>query len=194
MTSPKQKAANRLNAIKSTGPRTQEGTRKASLTAVKHRLSLPVSELNFSQEIADVAALVRDECISDHQAKELAKRIIDYERNEQFLLDFNTDEADAELKAWMHCAPRFELVQLVKVHENKMRAWCTITTSNKKPKGKERLQEINFLEGFLRIQDKVLIDKITQAKKSQSAAIRYQKRAINQLIKAVYHVGRGEEF
>ena len=194
MTSTKQKAANRLNAIKSTGPRTAEGTRKASLNAVKHRLSLPVSELNFSQEIADVAALVRDECTSDHQAKELAKRIIDYERNEQFLLDFNTDEADAELKAWMHCAPRFEFVQLVKVHENKMRAWCTFTTSNKKPKGKERLQEINFLEGFLRIQDKVLIDKITRAKKTQTAAIRYQKRAINQLIKAVYHVAKGEEF
>ena len=194
MTSPKQKAANRLNAAKSTGPKSKEGMRTASLNAVKHRLSLPVSELNFGQEIADVAALVREECTCDNQARELAKRIIDYERNEQFLLDFNTDEEDAELKAWMHCAPRFELIQLVKVHENKMRAWCTFTTSNKKPKGKERLQEINFLEGFLRIQDKVLIDKITQAKKSQSAAIRYQKRAINQLIKAVYHVAKGEEF
>ena len=194
MTSPKQKAANRLNAIKSTGPKSAEGTRKASLNAVKHRLSLPVSEQLYGKEIATVAALVRDECTSDHQAKELAKRIIDYERNEQFLLDFNTDEADAELKAWMHCAPRFEFVQLVKVHENKTRAWCTFTTSNKKPKGKERLEEINFLEGFLRIQDKVLIDKITRAKKTQTAAIRYQKRAINQLIKAVYHVARGEEF
>jgi hypothetical protein len=194
MTSPKQKAANRLNAIKSTGPRTQEGTLKASINAVKHRLSLPVSELNFSQEIADVAALVRDECTSDHQAKELAKRIIDYERNEQFLLDFSTDEEDAELKAWMHCAPRFELVQLVKVHENKMRAWCTFTTSNKKPKGKERLEEINFLNGFMNLQDKVLLGKITRTKKTQGAALRYQKRAINQLIKAVYHVARGEEF
>jgi len=194
MTSPKQKAANRLNAIKSTGPRTTEGTRKASLNAVKHRLSLPVSEQLYGKEIADVAALVRDECISDHQAKELAKRIIDYERNEQFLLDFNTDEEDAELKAWMHCAPRFELIQLVKVHENKMRAWCTFTTSNKKPKGKERLEEINFLNGFMNLQDKVLLGKITRAKKTQGAAIRYQKRAINQLIKAVYHVAKGEEF
>jgi len=194
MTSPKQKAANRLNAIKSTGPRTTEGIRSASLNAVKHRLSLPVSELNFGEEIAAVAALVRDECVSDHQAKELAKRIIDYERNEQFLLDFNTDQEDAELKAWLHCAPRFELVQLVKVHENKMRAWVTFTTSNKKPKGKERLEEVNFLEGFLRIQDKVLLDKITRAKKTQSAALRYQKRAINQLIKAVYHVAQGKEF
>ena len=75
-----------------------------------------------------------------------------------------------------------------------MRAWCTFTTANKKPKGKERLEEINFLEGFLRIQDKVLIGKIMQAKKSQTVAIRYQKRAINRLMKALYHVARWEEF
>ena len=99
MTSPKQKAANRLNAIKSTGPRTTEGIRSASLNALKDRLSLPVSEHLYGKEIAAVATLVRDECTSDHQAKELAKRIIDYERNERFLLEFNTDEADAELKA-----------------------------------------------------------------------------------------------
>ena len=73
-----------------------------------------MSEQLYGKEIAAVAALVRDECTSDRQAKELAKRIIDYEQNEQFLIDFNTDEADAELKAWMHCQPRFELVQLVK--------------------------------------------------------------------------------
>ena len=194
MTSAKQKAANRANSLKSTGPQSAQGLRQASLNAVKHRLSLPVSEHSFGEEIAEVAALVRDECASDHQANELAKRIIDYERNEQFLLDFNTDEEDAELMAWMHCAPRFELIQLVKVHENKMRAWCTFTTQNKKPKGKERSEEIDFLKGFMYLQEKVLLGNISRAKKSQSAALRYQKRAVNQLIKAVYHVARGEEF
>ena len=194
MTSPKQKAANRLNAIKSTGPRTAEGTRQASLNAVKHRLSLPVSEQLYGKEIATVAALVQDECNSDHQAKELAKRIIDFERNEQFLLDFNTDEADAELKAWMHCAPRFELIQLVKAHENKQKAWITFTTSNKKPKGKERVEEMRFLRGFMRLQDTVLISKITGAKKNHASAIRYQKRAINQLVKAFNQIANGEGF
>ena len=194
MTSPKQKAANRLNAIKSTGPRTKEGIRSASLNAVKHRLSLPVSEQSYGEEIAAVAALVRDECTSDHQAWELAKRIIDFERNEQFLLEFNTDEAEAELKAWMYCAPRFELIQLVKAHENKQRAWITFTTSNKKPKGKERIEEIQFLKGFMRIQDKSLVGKIAGANMRRDAAVRYQKRAINQLVKAVNHLARGEEF
>ena len=81
-----------------------------------------MSEQSYGEEIAAVAALVRDECASDHQSQELAKRIIDFERNEQFLFEFNTDEADAELKAWMYCAPRFELIQLVQAHENKQRA------------------------------------------------------------------------
>ena len=194
MTSPKQKAANRLNAIKSTGPRTTEGIRTASLNAVKHRLSLPVSEQLYGKEIAAVAALVRDECTSDRQAKEFAKRIIDYERNEQFLLDFNTDEVDAELKAWMYCAPRFELIQLAKAHENKQKAWVTFTTSNKKPKGKERVEEMQFIKGFMRIQDKTLVGNIKREKNKQSAAIRYQKRATNQLVKAVHHLAKGEEF
>jgi hypothetical protein len=194
MTSPKQKAANRLNAIKSTGPRTTEGIRSASLNAVKHRLSLPVSEQLYGKEIAAVAALVRDECTSDRQAKEFAKRIIDYERNEQFLLDFNTDEVDAELKAWMYCAPRFELIQLAKAHENKQKAWITFTTSNKKPKGKERVEEMQFIKGFMRIQDKTLVGNIKREKNKQSAAIRYQKRATNQLVKAVHHLAKGEEF
>ena len=60
-----------------------------------------------------------DKLTRNHQAEELAKRIIDYKRNEQFLVDFNTDEADAELWAWMYCSPRFELIQLIKVHEKK---------------------------------------------------------------------------
>jgi len=194
MTSPKQKAANRLNAIKSTGPRMQEGIRSASLNAVKHRLSLPVSEQFFGEEIAAVTALVRAECVSDQQAKELAKRIIDFERNEQFLRDFNTEEAEAELKAWMYCAPRFELIQLAKAHENKQKAWITFTTSNKKPKGKARIEEMKFIEGFMRIQDKTLVGNIKREKNKQSAAIRYQKRATNQLVKAVHHLAKGEEF
>jgi hypothetical protein len=194
MTSPKQKAANRLNAIKSTGPRTQKGIRSASLNAVKHRLSLPVTEQLFGKEIADVAALVRGECISDQQGTELAKRIIDYERNAQFLLEFSTDEAEAELQTWIRSGKRLELNQLVGVHENKQKPWVTFTASRKMTKSKQRLEELSFLKGFVRIQDKVLLDKVARQKKTQTSALRYQKRAVNQLIKAAHHLARGEEF
>ena len=94
----------------------------------------------------------------------------------------------------MYCAPRIELIQLVKAHENKQKAWITFTTSNKKPKGKERLEEIKFLKGFMRLQDTALIGNITRAKSKQGAALRYQKRAINQLVKAVHHMAKGQDF
>lgn len=194
MTSPQQKAANRLNAIKSTGPKTQEGIRSASLNAVKHRLSLPVSEQLYGQEIDAVSALVRDECISEQQAKELAKRIIDYERNEQYLQQLSLDEVQGELQAWMHSAVHLELVQLVNAHENKQKVWQTFTTSDRKPKGKARVEELRFLKGFLNLQKRVLFGNISRAKKTQDAAMRYHKRAINQLIKAAHHLSRGEEF
>ena len=94
----------------------------------------------------------------------------------------------------MYCAPRFELIQLAKAHENKQKAWVTFTTSNKKPKGKERVEEMQFIKGFMRIQDKTLVGNIKREKNKQSAAIRYQKRATNQLVKAVHRLAKGEEF
>ena len=60
--------------------------------------------------------------------------------------------------------------------------------------GKERIEEIQFLTGFIRIQDKSLVGKIARANMLRDAAVRYQKRAVNQLVKAVNHLARGEEF
>jgi hypothetical protein len=70
----------------------------------------------------------------------------------------------------------------------------TFTASSKMTKSKQRLEELSFIKGFVRIQDKVLLDKIARLKKTQTAALRYQKRAVNQLIKAVHHLAREEEF
>ncbi len=39
----------------------------------------------------------------------------------------------------------------------------TFTTSNKKPKGKERSEEIKFIEDFLKLQDKALLGKARAA-------------------------------
>jgi hypothetical protein len=53
---------------------------------------------------------------------------------------------------------------------------------------------MKFIEGFMRIQDKTLVGNIKREKNKQSAVIRYQKRATNQLVKAVHHLAKGEEF
>jgi|GEM_PF-1869870 len=194
MTSPEQRAANRANALKSTGPRSEEGKRHASLNATRHRLSLPVDERVFAKEIAEISLLVREDCSSDIQAIELAKRIIDFERNESFLMNFSDEDAKNEIKSWELNPHRSELIQLAQMHRNKQCVSVTFTTPNKKPKGKECAEEIKFIEAFLKLQDNVLLGKLRSAQQSQTSGFRYQKRAINQLIKGVQAIARGEDF
>lgn len=185
MTSAKQRASNKVNALRSTGPRSDQGKRRAGLNATKHRLSLPVDERVFGKEIEAVSRLVRDECSSDDQAVELAKRIIDFERNESFLLNFSDADVKDGIQSWGHDPHRLELIRLVQLHSNKQPVPVTFTTSIKRPKGKERTDEVKFIEDFMKLQDRALLSKVRYAEQSQISALRYQKRAINQLIKGL---------
>jgi hypothetical protein len=152
---------------------------------------LPVDETVFSNEIKFVAALIRGDCDSDFQAHEMAKRIIDYERNEAFLIPQRDVDPNAEVKAWAMDPHRFVLYCLVQQHENKERVPVTFTTSNKKPKGKERTEEKKFIEAFEPArQDLLGRTKSEQAKLINS--LRYQKRAINQLVKGVRAIANGQ--
>ena len=185
MTSPKQRAANRANALKSTGPKSELGRRRAAVNATQHGLSLPIDTRIYKKEIAAVTRLIRDECESDDQATELAKRIIDFERNEAYLMKLGDEFPMEELKAWTISSPRMRLNHLIQTHRNKERASITFTTPNKKPKGKERTDEIKFIEDFIKLQNKVLIGKVRSNERKLDSSARYQKRAINQLVKGV---------
>ncbi len=90
----------------------------------------------FSDEIKSVEAFIRGDCDSDFQAYELAKRIIDYERNEAFLISQRDVGPNAEVRAWAMDPHRFALFGLVQQHENKESVPVTLTTSNKSPKAK----------------------------------------------------------
>ena len=118
-------------------------------------------------------------------ACELAKRIIDFERIEAYLMELGDKSPMDELKAWILSSPRMQLNHLIQTHRNKERASITFTTPNKKPKGKERTEEIKFIEDFIKLQDKVLIGKVRSNERMLDSSVRYQKRAINQLIKGV---------
>jgi len=194
----KQRAANRVNSLKSTGPRSEEGKFRAKLNAAKHGLSLPVDERVFADQIKTIAQLIRDDCETDAQAAELAKRIIDFERNEAFLQDFNEEALHDEIKAWGFDPKTLALAQLAQAHRNKQMVSTTFTLPPKdypvKLKGKERIEEIKFLEGFLRLESNAILSRVRSAKNSNLTALRYQKRAINQLVKGVRIVARSEEF
>ena len=198
MVSAKQRAANRVNSLKSTGPRSEEGKFRAKLNAAKHGLSLPVDERLFADQIKTIAQLIRDDCETDAQSAELAKRIIDFERNEAFLQDFNEAALHDEIMAWGFDPKTLALAQLAQSHRNKQKVTTTFTLPQKdypvKLKGKERIEEIKFLEGFLRLESNAILGKIRLEKNSHLSALRYQKRAINQLVKGVQAIAGGEEF
>ena len=193
MTSPKQRAANKANALRSTGPKSDEGKRRASVNATKHALSLPIDERAFEAELRAVVALIRDDCDSDTQATELAKCIIDYERNEAFLIKQIEMDVNAEINDWAMDPHRFALYGLVQQHQNKERVTVTFTTPNKKPNGKERTEEIKFIEGFLKLQDKAVLGRAKELQTKLTNSQRYQKRAINQLVKGVRSIASGSE-
>ena len=197
MASPKQRAANRVNSLRSTGPRSEEGKARAKLNAIKHGLSLPVDEHVYSREIQNIAALVRADCASDKQAREIAKRIVDFERNEAFLRDFDEKAVHREIAAWGFSGARISLAQLAQDNRFNKEVPVTFTARQRdykvQLKGKERAEEIKFIEDFLKLIDKSLLHKARAAKNSQLSALRYQKRAINQLIKGVQAATRGED-
>ncbi len=198
MVSAKQIAANRANAFKSSGPRSEEGKFRAKLNSSKHGLSLPVDERVFADQIKAIPPLIREDCETDAQAAELAKRIIYFERNEEFLQNFNEKTLHYENKVWGFDPRTIALQQLAQAHRNKQKVTTTFTLTQKdfpvKLKGKVRTEEIKFLEGFLRLESNAILGRIRAEKNSQLSALRNQKRAINQLVKGVRMVARGEEF
>ena len=71
MPSPRQRAANRANSLKSTGPKSEEGKFRAKLNSSKHGLSLPVDERVFADQIKRITELIREDCSTQTQAQEL---------------------------------------------------------------------------------------------------------------------------
>ena len=192
MTSVKKRAANHANGLRFQAIRKKEGLRPVSLNAMKHGLSLPVDEAGFGKEISQIAALIRDECTDLAQAQEMARRIIDFERNEAFLRQHSSAHIDAQMKAWYlgpYCA---KLNQLLRLHSDKKKVDLAFTTSNLQPKGKERSDEIKFIEDFMKIQENSFLSQFRHSKRLKDSAVRYQKRSLSQLIKGVNRIATGE--
>jgi hypothetical protein len=84
MTSPRQRAANRANARKSTGPRSAQGRQRASLNATKHGLARPIDASPWGEHAPAMEALLCADGYSETEAQDIARKILDYERNLDF--------------------------------------------------------------------------------------------------------------
>lgn len=194
----KDEAVNRANSLKSTGPKSEEGKFRSKLNSSKHGLSLPVDERVFVDEIKRISKLISGSCNTETQAQELAKRIVDFERNESYLQDLKEEELHDEITAWGLDPKQLTLARLANSLRAKEAVPITFTLPQKDGlvtlKGKERTEELKFIEDFLKIQDRAMLGRVKRAKDSQLSALRYQKRVINQLVKGIRMVARGEDF
>lgn len=81
MISLKQKAANRRNAKKSSGPKSDAGRRRAAINSVKHGLTAPIESTPWSSKVADLEGLLKSEGLGSSETHELAQRLVEFERN-----------------------------------------------------------------------------------------------------------------
>ena len=81
MTSIAQRRANRRNALKSTGPKTKAGRRRASLNAVSHGLSAPVDPAWREGKVSTIEGALKGESLSSAGSRRVAEAIFEFERN-----------------------------------------------------------------------------------------------------------------
>lgn len=85
MASAKQLAANRCNAQHSSGPKSEQGKRRSAINALRHGLTVSVELSALAVHLPQLQAWLQAEGLQPSQARELALRILDYERNMQHL-------------------------------------------------------------------------------------------------------------
>lgn len=189
MTSPQKVAANRRNALRSTGPKGPEGRIRASLNATRHGLSVPLDETLFSRSIQQISDLVRPECGSDVEAQNLARLILDYERNESvqrgYLMDDTPDPSRWDKKATLD-ATRAEFDEDYERLEDMI--W-----EEKESPGPTSRSDIRQKRAFHKQMLKLTVRSarlIYRSKEKQKVlSLRYLRRAANQLVKGLRAVG-----
>ena len=81
MNSIAQRRANRRNALKSTGPKTKTGKRRASLNAVSHGLSAPADPAWREGKVSAIEGALQGERLPDADVRRVAEAIFEFERN-----------------------------------------------------------------------------------------------------------------
>jgi len=195
MTSPRKRLANKANASKSTGPKTADGMRTASLNATTHGLSIAIDPDSLDPTAERVAALIASGGINQAMASDLAAKIVDYERCMEHQRALLAQESTPPMSQEQH-GQRHQS-RLAQMFGKELSMIDDVLQEQEFLSGRVLKSDLNF-----RLRMKLKMDKLVakmqaksdmssqqQAKKRESSAARHYKRATNQLIKGLKALG-----
>ena len=195
MTSPRKRLANRANASKSTGPKTAAGMRTASLNATTHGLSVATDPDSLDPTAERVAALIASGGIDQALARDLAAKIVDYERcmehQRALLAQESTPPMSQEQLGQRHHS------LLERMFATELDMLDGLLEEQVHLHGRLLKKDLNSHIGLkfrmnklvAKIHDKSDRSSQQQAKRRESSAARHYKRATNQLIKGLKALG-----
>lgn len=186
--SPKKRAANRHNALKSTGPKSMSGRRVSARNATRHGLSVPLPTHLVEPVQQQLVELIMSDGFDHEVAHNLAEKIIEYERNILYLndiIDTETispyDPGDRKRAAIHQLKERQE--RLANTLEDIIQQELEVENreglhaeDQELPKTLNQVQQVG--KGLIRA------ERMLELKRKVTSQ-RYFKRASNQLIKAL---------
>jgi len=161
-TSPAKRRANRLNALHSTGPRSQQGKERSALNSKKYGLSIPISLPDDDPKVAAIMRILQEEGYDEVSSYEIAICILEHDRVMKAIRSDYLDRVEVSLS---------DLYNMERVKELPGRAALMVLRSmlDGKPMPVERVQK------------SIAVDDAKRARQHQ----RYLKRAAAQLNKAI---------
>ncbi len=176
MLSPRQRAANRANARKSTGPKTSWGKSRSSLNSTKHALTQRIDASPWGEHIKTISELLVIEGIDPSKAFELAKKILDFERNLEHQRKRFLDLKEGKALQYETPVGALTNVYLARALDQ--------ASANKKPIFDDKLDK-EIAKFFKSLAVREVKDARREAEREVRSADRHYRRAANQLTKCL---------
>lgn len=183
MTSLKQRAANRRNAQRSTGPKSDSGRGRSAVNALKHGLTSPIEATVWGPKVSELEPLLRSEGLNVAEAQQLARRLVEFERNVDYQRQRFLEVKSGE--------PRKQIIPDAAKKDIEIAGQIALLRGRKQTQqiGMDRPLAREVQKFFEQVANLEIRQANRDALKELKNADRYLRRAANQLIKQLKSLG-----
>lgn len=177
MTSLKQRVANRRNAQRSTGPKSGSGRGRAAVNAIKHGLTSPLEATVWGSKVSELELLLVSDGHNVAEARELARRLIEFERNVDYQRQRFLEELSGE--------PRKQIIPDAAKMDIEIAGQIALLRGSKQTHqiGMDRPLAREMQKLFEQVANRQIRQANRDVARELKNADRYLRRAANQLIK-----------